>query len=898
MRYLRHCCCRFSTFSPQCIPRHILATITSAVSSSKLLRQTKEVHAQILILGLHHLPFFSGKLIVSYAGHGNPHFSQLVFRQISPTANTFLWNSIIRALTHNAYFSDALEAYSQMHNLGLAPDRFTLPSLINACAGLINLETGKKLHERAIELGFEFDIYVANSLINMYAKCGSLNDAEWLFLKIPQRDIVSWNALISGYTSNKEWDKALLLYYEFRLSWLKPDLFTVGSVLLACGGVGDLLEGQLMHGLAQKIGIERNISVENALLSMYAKCNCLDDVRHVFYGMPQRDTVTWNTMISICIQFELFHEAIEHFQRMTLRFRPDLLTVTAVLNACGHLGDLEQGRCVHEYLVSNGYELDGTVSNVLITMYGRCGCLKACQEIFDQLMEPDLVSWNALTNACIQCGYYHEGVQIFKRMKRMEMEPDSVTFVTLLQVCSNLVDLFLAESLHSDIIKAGFENDLLICNLIMDTYAKCDSIQDAMAMFGITKVKDVMSWNTIISGSIQCGSCNLGLMVFRNMNAQGVLPDKVTMLSILPAFSFLGSKRYGKEVHGFTFKVGLHMNVPVNNAMIDMYSKCGVLKYSFHVFASMKQKDVVTWTTMIYAYGMHGFGKKAVETFTKMEKAGEEPDSVAFIAVIYACSHAGLLDEGLKFFNQMQKYYHMKPKMEHYACVVDLLSRSGKQEEAEKFISSMPMQPDASVWGALLSSCRKTGEIQIAERVSAKILNSSDLYDAGYLVLVSNFHASNKNWNEVSKIRRRMRARGWKKNPGYSWLEIKNRVYVFGNGDRREQSEKLYCLLEGLGKMMAKDGYIADKRLVLHDVEEDEKMDMLCGHSERLAIAFGILNTTPGTPLLIMKNLRICGDCHTVTKYISKIFQRELTVRDANRFHYFKQGTCSCGDYW
>ncbi|XP_031500402.1 pentatricopeptide repeat-containing protein At3g03580 [Nymphaea colorata] len=898
MRCLRRSWCSFSA-SPGGLPRCVLAAITSAVSSSKSLQQTGEVHARILVFGLHHLPFFSGKLIVSYAKHGNPHLSRLVFKQVSPTTNIFLWNSVIRAFTNNGYFSDAIDTCCQMHNLGLVPDRFTLPSLINACAGLIDLETGKKLHERAIALGFEFDIYVANSLIDMYAKCGSLNDAHKLFVKIPQRDIVSWNALISGYASNKQWDEALLLYYEFRLSRLEPDLFTVGSVLLVCGGAGDLLEGQLTHGIAHKIGIERNISVGNALLSMYAKCNSLDDVCRVFYGMPQRDIVTWNTMISTCIQFELFREAIEHFRRMILRFKPDLLTVTTVLHACGHLEDLEQGKSVHEYLVRNGYKLDATLSNVLITMYGRCGCLKACQEVFDQRMEPDLVAWNALTNACIQCGYYREGMQNFKRMKRIGMEPDSVTFVTLLQVCSNFVDLFLAKSVHSYIIKAGFENDLLISNLIIDTYAKCDSVHDAMTMFEIAKVKDVMSWNAIISGSIQCGSCNLGLTIFRKMNTRGVLADKVTMLGILPAFSFLGSKRHGKEVHGFIFKVGLDGSVPVNNAMINMYSKCGDMKYSFQVFASIKEKDVVTWTTMIYAYGMHGFGKKAVETFTKMEEIGEEPDSVAFIAAMYACSHAGLVDEGLRLFSRMQKCYQIEPKMEHYACVVDLLSRSGKQEEAEKWISSMPLEPDASVWGALLSSCRKTGETKIAERVSAKILNSSDSYDAGYLVLVSNMYASNRKWNEVSKIRRRMRARGWKKIPGYSWLEIKNRVYVFGNGDRRgEQSEELYCLLERLGKMMAKDGYIADERFVLHDVEEDEKVDMLCGHSERLAIAFAILNTTPGTPLLIMKNLRVCGDCHTVTKYISKIFQRELTVRDANRFHYFKQGTCSCDDYW
>lgn len=757
---------------------------------------------------------------------------------------------------------------------------------------------GRSVHYHVLEMGFGSDLYIGNSLIDMYARLGCLVEARGVFDGMPERDLVTWNSMISGYSANGEPELALEVFNQMRMVGVILDSFTVASVLPACGSLVAVEEGRVIHGLVNKVGVEKDRLVINGLMAMYCKFDRLMDARLLFDRMKERDTVSWNTMIGGYTQFGVFEEAIKLFQEMLVRYKPDLLTITAILRACGQMGDLEQGRCVHEYMIRNGYKCDTTAGNILITMYAKCGSLEEAREVFDHMACKDSVSWNSLINGYLQKGRHDEGTKLFKTMEKTDVRPDSITIVAVLSTCTKLGDLSLGKELHSNVIKMGLASNLLVGNSLMDMYSKCGSVEDALQEFEKMETRDLVSWNTIVVGCVQAGNCSLGLKIFRKMKAEGVTPNVATMLGILPAFSFLAAKRHGKEIHGSILKTGLECNIPIGNALIEMYSKCGSLENAINVFNHMKEKDVVTWTALISAYGMYGHGQKALRAFTDMEEMGIIPDHVAFVAVIFACSHVGLVDEGLVYFDRMKNHYKITPRIEHYACVVDLLSRSGNLCKAENFIRAMPLEPDVSIWGALLSACRITGETNIAERVAEQIMKL-DSDKTGYYVLVSNLYAAMSKWDNVSKIRKFMKSRGLKKDPGYSWIEIRNQVYVFGTGERLgEQSVEIFQLLERLAGLMAKEGYVADRNFVLHDVEEDEKREMLCGHSERLAIAFGLLNTRPGTTLQIMKNLRVCGDCHTATKYISKIVQREFIVRDANRFHVFKDGACSCGDYW
>ncbi|KAK9273561.1 hypothetical protein L1049_018371 [Liquidambar formosana] len=749
----------------------ISKALTCATNSTTELHK---IHTLIIISGLEQCVFFSGKLISKYSQLRDPISSLSVFRRVSPSENVYHWNSIIRALTQNGLFSEALNFYSQMRKLKLPPDTYTFPSVINACAGLFDLEMGKKVHDHVLEMNFTTDLYIGNALVDMYARFNDLDKARNVFEEMPNRDIVSWNSMISGYSSNGYWEEALEIYYQSRASGMVPDSFTVSSVLPACGGLLAVVEGKIIHGLAKKIGINTDVVVSNGLLSMYCKFDRLTDGRRIFNEMSVRDTVSWNTVICVYSQSGLFEESIRLFMEMVNRFKPDLLTIVCILRACGHLGDLELGKSVHEYMMRCGYECDTIGTNILINMYVKCGNLLSSWEVFEKMKRRDSVSWNSLINGYIQNGYYDEGIKLFKAM-RMDLKPDYVTYVMLLSLYSQLQDISQGKKLHCDITKMGFDLDIVVGNALVDMYAKCGKMVDSLNVFKKMKSRDIVTWNTIIAACVRSENFNLGLRMTSQMRIEGVMPDVATMLGILPMCSLLAAKRQGKEIHGCILKLRFESDVRIGNALIEMYSKCGSLKSSLQVFEHMKMKDVVTWTALISAYGMYGKGDKALRTFEEMKATGIVPDHVAFIAIIFSCSHSGLVEEGLAFFDQMKNEYKIEPRIEHYACVVDLLSRSRRLAEAEEFILSMPLKPDASIWGALLSACRATGDIKIAERVSERIIElNSD--DTGHYVLVSNVYAALGKWDQVRTIRNSMRSRGLKKDPGCSWMEIQNRV--------------------------------------------------------------------------------------------------------------------------
>ncbi|XP_047327086.1 pentatricopeptide repeat-containing protein At3g03580 [Impatiens glandulifera] len=878
----------------------IYNSLSKALSSVTCSRHLHKVHSKIIIVGLDRSAFFSGRLISKYGQFKEPTAALLIFSGVSFTNNIYQWNSIIRAITRNGLHSKALDLYKQMKKLQLQPDAYTFPSVINACAGLPDLEMGRLVHIHVIDMGFELDLYIGNALIDMYSRFKELDCALKVFDKMPERDTVSWNSLISGYSSNEYWEESLHMFFQSRMAGVASDCYTILGVLPACGGLVAVEEGKMVHGLVEKIGIKTDVVVGNALLSIYFKFDMPIDCGVLFNDMVVRDTVTWNTVICGYFQSGLFDESMKLFLEMVHNFEPDSLTITSVVQACCQVGDFRLGKLVHGYMIRKGCDCDTTASNVLLNMYSRFGNVMAAETVFEQTRFKDLVSWNSLINCCSRNGFHSKSIELLNAMK-MEVKPDPITYITMISMSGLLVNINLGKGLHGDIVKTGYNSSIVVGNCLIDMYAKCDLLEDSIEQFESMNIRDIVTWNSLVSACAHSKECVLGFNSIRKMITEGLKPDRTTVLSALPMCSSFAAKRLGKEIHACVMKQSFEFestDVAIENALIEMYSKCGILKNALTVFDRMRMKDVVTWTTLFSTYGMYGKGTEAVKAFGEMIETGVVPDQVSFVAIMFACSHSRLVDEGRDYFRRMRMDFNIEPRMEHYACMVDLLSRSGLLEEAEEFVLSMPFKPDASIWGALLSGSRAIGNVEVAERVSERLLELNT-NDTGYYVLISNVYASLKKWDDVRRIRRCLKTKGLRKDPGCSWIEIRNKVYVFGTGDKSfEQYEDVKDLLDVLSGLMEKEGYVADVQSVLHDVEEDEKRDMLCGHSERLAIAFGLLNTKPGMPLQVMKNLRVCGDCHTFTKYISKIVQREFLVRDANRFHLFKDGECSCGDHW
>jgi len=431
----------------------------------------------------------------------------------------------------------------------------------------------------------------------------------------------------------------------------------------------------------------------------------------------------------------------------------------------------------------------------------------------------------------------------------------------------------------------------------MGMYARCGKIDIARGFFDEILEKDLVSWASMIEAYTQADLPLTALELFKQMLSQRISLDSVILLSVIHACSNLASFQQARFIHRILIRIFFENQIALETALIDLYVKCGSLVYARKMFDRMQERNIISWSTLISGYGIHGHGKEALNLFDQM-KASIKPDHIAFLAVLSACSHGGLIVEGWECFNSMSRDFKVTPRPEHYACMVDLLGRAGRLSEALDFIERMPARPDAGVWGALLGACRIHLNVELAE-VAAKSLFELDAENPGRYVLLSNIYASSGKRNKAHRIRALMKQRGVRKIAGHTIIEIKNKVYTFVAGDQSHpQTNLIYSELEKVINRIRQEGYTPDLNFVLHDVEEETKEKMLCMHSEKLAIVFGLLNTGPDSVIRIRKNLRVCGDCHTATKFISKVTGREIIVRDAHRFHHFNEGTCSCGDYW
>ncbi|XP_019092113.1 PREDICTED: putative pentatricopeptide repeat-containing protein At3g23330 [Camelina sativa] len=524
--------------------------------------------------------------------------------------------------------------------------------------------------------------------------------------------------------------------------------------------------------------------------------------------------------------------------------------------------------------------------------------MDSVRKVFEVLPRKDVVSYNTIIAGYAQSGMYEDGLRMVREMGTTDLKPDAFTLSSVLPIFSEYVDVIKGKEIHGYAIRKGIDSDVYFGSSLVDMYAKSARIEDSERVFFGLSRRDSISWNSLVAGYVQNGRYNEALRLFRQMVMKKVRPGPVAFSSVIPACAHLATLHLGKQLHGYVLRGGFGSNIFISSALVDMYSKCGNINAARKIFDRMNVHDEVSWTAIIMGYALHGFGHEAVSLFEEMKQQGVKPNHVAFVAVLTACSHVGLVDEAWGYFNSMTKVYCLNHELEHYAAVADLLGRAGKLEEAYEFISKMRVESTGSVWSTLLSSCSVHKNLELAEKVAEKIF-AIDSENMGAYVLMCNMYASNGRWKEMAKLRLRMRKKGLRKKPACSWIEVKNKTHGFVSGDRSHPSmDRINEFLDGVMEQMEKEGYVADTSGVLHDVDDEHKRELLFGHSERLAVAFGIINTEPGTTIRVTKNIRICRDCHVAIKFISKITEREIIVRDNSRFHHFNRGSCSCGDYW
>ncbi|KAJ7952708.1 Pentatricopeptide repeat-containing protein [Quillaja saponaria] len=633
------------------------------------------------------------------------------------------------------------------------------------------------------------------------------------------------------------------------------------------------------------------------LLSLPMPKNRRSCIAHqLFDQIPQPDLISYNTLISAYADRGETEAAFCLFQgirEVGLDF--DGFTLSGVITAC--CADVSLIRQLHSLAVSGGFDSFASVNNALLTYYSKNGFLDEAKQVFYGMGQiRDEVSWNSMIVAYGQHGEGSKALQVFQEMVHMGFNVDMFTLASVLTAFTCVEDLPGGMQFHAKLTKTGFHQNSHVGSGLIDLYSKCaGGMSDCKKVFEEILVPDLVLWNTMISGFSQDEDFSEdALDCFRQMQHVGYCPDDCSFVCVISACSSLSSPSPGKQIHALAIKSDIPSNrISVNNGLVSMYSKCGNLQDARRLFDRMPEHNTVSVNSMIAGYARHGIGIESLSLFQHMLEEGIFPTSITFISVLCACAHTGKVEEGRRYFTMMKEKFGIEPEAEHYSCMIDLLGRAGKLSEAERIIDIMPFSPSTIEWASLLGACRMHGNMELAVKAANQILQLDPSNAAPYVTL-SNMYSCAGRWEEAATIKRLMRDRGVKKKPGCSWIEVNKRVHVFVAEDcLHPMIKEIHEYLEEMSEKMKRAGYVPDVRwdFVKDDeVEMLEKVRRLGHHSEKLAVAFGLLSTRDGVPILVVKNLRICGDCHNAIKFISAIAGREITVRDAHRFHCFNEG--------
>lgn len=657
-----------------------------------------------------------------------------------------------------------------------------------------------------------------------------------------------------------------------------------------------------IHSILITTGIiNQSVHLGARLIIKYSYFSHLEYARFVFNATDhESSSFLYNTMLRAYANTGFCSNALEFYSLMRKDgVAPNNYTYPFALKSCAYSSMCTFGKLVHCEVIRTGFGSDVYVEAALVDMYAGCGFIDDGRKVFDKMCKRDVVCWTAMLTAYEQAERGETALDLLRQMQEEGFLLDWVTTVTVASAVGQLGDAKRGRAVHGYAIRNAFLEELPVVNSILAMYGKCGEVECAEMIFDHMKQKNCITWNSMLTCYTQNGLASEALDLFEQMKLSEVNPNHVTALVLVSACAYLGSRQYATKIHDFILQNNIEINLTLWNAIIDMYAKCADLDTALKLFEEvpLSHLDVRSWNTLISGYGMHGYGKEALKLFDKMKNENFLPNHVTFTSVLSACSHAGLIDEGKRCFSEMESF-SVTPEPKHYACMVDMLGRAGMLNEAYELIKNMDSQPNDEVWGALLLACKIYENSNLA-KVAADNLFHLEPQHTGYYVLMSNIYAASRNWQEAGKLRQDMKNKGLRKTAALSLIECNNELHGFHTGEQLDAfTRDVYQKVEQMVIELKMAGYVPDLSCVFHDVEEEDKDSMLNYHGEKLALAFGLMNIDTGLDIRITKNLRVCSDCHSTFKLVSRVYGRKIIVRDVNRFHHFEDGLCSCNDYW
>ncbi|KAH7290852.1 hypothetical protein KP509_30G066500 [Ceratopteris richardii] len=718
----------------------VLSTAVKACISASSIEEGRKVHGFITQRGLTPNTIVLNALIDMYAKCGSLVDALYVFDQIE-NKDVISWNSIIAGCGQLGHDSTALSLFECMKGTGIDPDSVTLTCVLKSFCNLQLLEEGMQLHVLILKMGREANGHVGSTLVDFYCKSGQMDIACRVFDRLSDMDIVTWNAILAGYASNAQGEKAMKAFAGLLKEDTIPNIITFINILNALTEPRFLDDGRFIHALAVEFGVECDVSVSNSLMDMYGQCGSIKDAVIMFDKPLVRDIITWNTLLMVHADAGLYAQTIELFNLMQKEcFSPNEASFVTGLHACSLSVAIEAGVAMHALAVCVGEDSSMRVTNTLIDFHCKCGCLEDAHHIFSICNEKDVVSWNGLMTGYLQHGHGQTTLKLLREMQFHGSNPNEVSFVNGLSACADMESLKDGFVTHSDIVKVGLDSNLSVSTAAVDMYAKNGSMQDARDVFEKLPERTIIAWNSIISGYSDNEGEEEALHLFYAMPLEEVILDEFTFVGALNSCANLCALNEGKSIYSQYTTYGYDLNIYVGSALVDMYAKCGHVEDARHVFDALTDADLFLWTVMITGYAQHGRHQDVFKLWEKMQKTGVNPDSAIFVSVLSACSHAGLINQGLQVFSSMILDYGINPTTDHFACYVDLLGRAGCLNEAEQFIKRLPREPDASMWRALLGACKKHGNVELAKLASARLLDLEPEDHTAY-VFLSEAHA-------------------------------------------------------------------------------------------------------------------------------------------------------------
>ncbi|KAF1863663.1 hypothetical protein Lal_00030735 [Lupinus albus] len=879
-------------------------SILDSLGELRTLNSVRELHAQMLKLPKNgNLATMDASLIRYYLEFGD-FVSAIEVFFVGFTRNYLIWNSFLEEFaSFRGNPNVILKVFKELNRKGVNFDSKALTVVLKICLTLMDLWVGLEIHACLIKRGFHFDVHLSCALINLYEKCWGIDKANQVFHETPYQEDFLWNTVLIANLRSERWWNALELFHGMQLSSAKATGGTIVKMMQACGKLRALNEGKQIHGYVLRFGLLSNISISNSIISMYSRNNRLRQARAVFDSMDDHNLSSWNSIISSYAVDGCLNEAWDMFQEMesssikpdiitwnsllsghflqgsyemvltnfrslqSAGFKPDSCSVTSALQAVIELDLFNYGKEIHGYIMRNKLDYDVYVCTSLVDMYIKNDRLYKAEAVFRHTKNKNVCAWNSLIS-----GYCFKGL------------------------FSN------AETLLNQMEKEGIKPDLVTWNSLVSGYSMWGRSEEALAVINRMKslgfTLNVVSWTAMISGCSQNENYRDALQFFVQMQEENVKPNSTTICSLLRACAGPSLLKKGEEIHCFSIRLGFVDDIYLVTALIDMYSKGGNLKVAHEVFNRIQEKTLPCWNCILMGYALHGHGEEVMILFDNMCESDIRPDAITFTALLSGCKSSGLVDEGWKYFDCMKTDYNIIPTIEHYSCMVDLLGKAGFLDEAIDFIQNMPIKADASIWGALLACCRIHRDIKLAE-IAARKLFKLEPYNSANYVLMMNIYSSLNRWEDVERLKDKMTALGIKSPHVWSWIQVNQSVHVFSTeGKSHPEEGEIYFELFQLISEIRKLGYIPDINFVYQNIDDKEKEKVLLSHTEKLAMAYGLMKTKSGSPIRVVKNTRICHDCHTAAKYISLARNREIFLRDGGRFHHFMNGKCSCNDCW